>query len=101
MSTRTHRRTVIFRHPFVLRGMERVLQPGSYSVIVDEELLEDLSFPVFRHLSTVMLVPDHFGAGASIEMIAIDPSALKEAMHRDGVAARPDPPPMPQPGKRM
>ncbi len=46
MATRTQRKTVAFGHPFRLKGVDRVLPPGDYEVLTDEELIEGLSFPV-------------------------------------------------------
>jgi hypothetical protein len=80
MITRTHRKTVVFCHPFRLEGVDRELPPGNYRVVTDEELIEELSFPVYRRVSTMMLVP----AGvSSIEMVTIDPVELAAAQERD------------------
>jgi hypothetical protein len=48
MTTRTKRETVTFRHPFTLDGMSRILPGGDYEVVTDEEIIEGLSFPVYR-----------------------------------------------------
>ena len=40
MATRTQRKTVVFSHPFRLKGVDRVLPPGDYEVLTDEELIE-------------------------------------------------------------
>jgi hypothetical protein len=77
---------VIFRHPFVLKGIDRTLPAGEYEVVTDQELIEGLSFPVFRRLSTMMFVPAESHPG-SIEMVAIEPDALREAQDRDAHAA--------------
>jgi hypothetical protein len=50
MATRTQRKTVTFDHPFLLKGMDRILPPGNYVVVTDEELVEGLSFPVYRRV---------------------------------------------------
>ena len=57
MATRTQRKTVVFRHPFRLKGVDRVLPPGDYEVVTDEELIEGLSFPVYHRVSTAIIVP--------------------------------------------
>ena len=44
MTIRTIRKTIAFRRPFYLKGVDRLLRPGEYSVITDEELIEGLSF---------------------------------------------------------
>ena len=54
MSTRTTGKTVTFAHPFLLKGVDRTLPPGDYRVVTDEELIEGLSFPVYRRMSTMI-----------------------------------------------
>jgi hypothetical protein len=56
MTTRSHGETVVFRAPFLLKGVDRMLPAGSYRVVSDEELIESLSFPVYRRISTVIFV---------------------------------------------
>jgi hypothetical protein len=80
MTTRTTRKTVTFLHPFTLEGVDRTLPAGEYQVVTDEELIEGLSFPVYRRTSTMMFVP---GQSRSIEMVTIDPRDLQAARERD------------------
>ena len=86
METRTKRRTLTFRHPFALKGVDRRLPPGDYEVMTDEELIEGLSFPVYRRVATLIFLPVD-AHGSAIEMVAIDPADLDEAQVRDGVRA--------------
>jgi hypothetical protein len=81
MTTRTRRETVTFKMPFLLEGIGRSLPAGSYEVITDEELIEGVSFPVYRRIATMMLVPGR--SPRSVEMVTIDPLALAEASERD------------------
>jgi hypothetical protein len=81
MATRTHRTTSCFARPFLLKGVDRVLPPGTYDVVTEEELIEGLSFPVYRRLSTVIFVPG--ASAASIEMVTIDPVDLAAAQQND------------------
>jgi hypothetical protein len=84
MTSRTTNRTVVFRHPFELDGVDRVLPPGDYRVATDEELIEGTSFPVYRRVSTVIFVPgDRPG---DTEMVQIDPGDLKAAWRKDTAA---------------
>jgi hypothetical protein len=46
MFPRSHSKSVVFSHPFELKGVDRILPPGTYQVVTDEELIEELSFPV-------------------------------------------------------
>ncbi len=55
--TRSRRETVTFRHPFRIKGIDRQLQAGAYEVVTDEEMIEGLSFPCFRRVATMIMVP--------------------------------------------
>jgi hypothetical protein len=35
---------VTFAHPFLLKGVDRILGAGDYRVVTDEELIQELSF---------------------------------------------------------
>ena len=83
MSIRTSAKTVVFSRPFSLKGVDRVLPAGDYRVLTDEELIEGLSFPVYRRVATMLFVPSRNGA---LEMLTIDPAELKAAHERDGAA---------------
>jgi hypothetical protein len=84
---RTHRKTVVFGRPFRLKGVGRVLPPGNYQVVTDEELIEGLSFPVWRRVSTAIIVPAE--QASSVEMVAIDPADLQAAQDSDNAANLP------------
>jgi hypothetical protein len=82
MATRTRRNTIAFGRPFLVKGIDRVLPPGNYVVVTDEELVEGLSFPVYRRVSTTMMVPAQ-NRPSSVEMLTIDPRDLEAAQERD------------------
>ena len=52
---------------------------GNYRVVTDEELIEELSFRVYRRVSMMMFVPAK--SASSVEMVAIDPQELSR-QHR-------------------
>jgi hypothetical protein len=54
---RTSSKTVTFALPFLLKGIDREFAAGRYRVVTDEELIEQLSFPVYRRVSTMIFVP--------------------------------------------
>jgi hypothetical protein len=89
MTTRTTTKKVTFAHPFLLEGVDRTLPAGEYEVVTDEELVEGLSFPVYRRVSTIIYVPAQSHPASSVEMVTIDPLALQEAHDRDARAAKP------------
>ena len=82
MIARTKSKTVVFRNPFLLKGIDRLLPAGDYQVVTDEELIQELSFPVYRRVSTMIFVPAASHA-SSVEMVAIDPQELQSALDRD------------------
>jgi hypothetical protein len=91
MTTRTSGKTVTFSHPFLLKGIDRILAAGDYRVVTDEELIEQLSFPVYRRVATMIFVPADSQNASSVEMVAIDPRDLQEAQDRDAELPRSTP----------
>jgi hypothetical protein len=84
MTIRSRREVVTFKHPFRIRGVDRLLPAGTYEVITDEESIEGLSFAAFRRIATMILVP---GASASVlEMISIGSVDLADAQRIDASA---------------
>ena len=88
MGTRTTEKTVTFSHPFLLKGVDRLLAAGDYRAVTDEELIEQLSFPVYRRVATMIFVPADSQNTSSVEMVSIDPRDLREAQDRDGALPR-------------
>jgi hypothetical protein len=85
MTQRSTDKMVTFRRPFCLKGVDRLLPPADYRVVTDEELMEGVSFNVYRRVATVIFVPGPSGRG--IEMVTIEPSDLQAAQDEDARAA--------------
>jgi hypothetical protein len=83
MSIRTTRKIVEFANPFSIKGIGRVLPAGSYEIVTDEELIEGLSFPVYRRVATMMLAYTKASGVPSTEMLTIDPHDLAAAIESD------------------
>jgi hypothetical protein len=83
MTVRTNSKTVTFVHPFLLKGVDRILAAGDYRVVTDEELIEGLSFPVYRRVATMIFVPAESGNASIVEMVAIGPQDLQAAQELD------------------
>jgi hypothetical protein len=83
MTMRTSNKVVSFTRPFLLKGVDRVLPAGEYRVATDEELIQELSFPVYRRVATMIFVPAESRRASSVEMVSIDPRDLQEVLDRD------------------
>jgi hypothetical protein len=89
MTTRTTNKTVTFHRPFYLKGVDRLLPPADYRVMTDEELIEALSFPAYRRVSTAIFVPAP--SGSAVEMVTIDPLDLQAAQELDATLPNAEP----------
>ena len=87
MTMRSRRETVTFRHPFRIKGIDRLLQAGAYEVITDEEMIEGLSFASFRRVATMIMVPGAAPRASSMEMISISANDLTDARRADASVA--------------
>jgi hypothetical protein len=87
MIARSLSKTVVFSKPFLLKGVDRMLPAGDYRVVTDEELIDGLSFPVYRRVATIIFLPAQSHRASSAEMVTIDPLDLQAAQERD--AAKP------------
>ena len=85
MTTRTKRKTVHFVRPFLLKGIGRTLPAGDYDVLTEQDLIEGLSFPVYRRVLTTIIVPAAEPHPSCIEMLTVDPRELEEMLDRDEV----------------
>lgn len=83
MTTRSRREMIHFKHPFQLKGVDRLLSPGAYEVITDEEMIEGLSFASFRRVATMIMVPCEAPHASSVEMISINSTDLSDAQRID------------------
>lgn len=87
MTIRTKRVTMTFQRPFSLKSVERQLAPGQYEVVTDEELVDELSFPVSRRVAALIFLPADAHRPSSIEMVNVDPGDLAAAHARDRAAS--------------
>jgi hypothetical protein len=85
MTTRSRRETITFQHPFRIRDIDRLLPAGTYEVITDEEMIEGLSFPAFRRVATMIMVPA-LAPISAMEMVSIGSVDLSDARRLDASA---------------
>ena len=81
MTIRTTTKTVSFNRPFRVKGVDRLLPPGNYRVVTDEDLIEGLSFAAYHRIATALFVPAP--SGSAIEMVTVDPGELQVAQEQD------------------
>ena len=83
MLNRTRREDMVFRQSFFLEGWSEPLPAGTYAVETEQELIEGLSFPAYRRVSTT-ITRQAGHAGAFLQVIAVDPRDLARAKAADG-----------------
>ena len=83
MTVRTTSKTVTFMHPFNLTGMDKMQPAGTYTVDTDEKLLEPLSFPAYRRISTLMRLPARSIGAMLTQIVETNPVELARALARD------------------
>lgn len=85
MFTRTSTSVVEFKHAFVVPGSDKEFPPGRYEVLVEEELLEGLSFAAYRETGAYLLVYGKGHNSGPTEMRAISSAYLTMALKRDAL----------------
>ncbi|MCU9848958.1 hypothetical protein OEZ60_13185 [Defluviimonas sp. WL0024] len=83
MNMRSTRSTVTFSNPFILPGYPGDLPAGDYEVLVEEELLQGLSFEAYRRTATYLTVRGKGAHAGRTELRVTTESDLKEALSRD------------------
>jgi hypothetical protein len=84
--TLTH---LFFARPFSLAGLDGLQPAGTCTIETQEELLEGLSFPVYRRIGTVMLLPARPGSMVTGQAIAVDPVELDAAVQEAKIGPEP------------
>ena len=88
MTIRSRKETLVFDHPFRLEGTDRLYPAGTYDVVTDEEMIDGLSFPSYRRIATMIMVPGEWPFASATEMIAISAIDLANAQRNDKAASR-------------
>jgi hypothetical protein len=83
MTVRTTSRMVTFTHPFNLSGVDEVQPAGTYTVETDEELLQALSVPAYRRISTLMRLPARPTSPMLTQIVEITTVELAAVLARD------------------
>jgi hypothetical protein len=83
MSIRTTSSTVSFSRPFVLTGVADQQPAGSYTVETDEELLQYVSVPAYRRISTLIRLPPLPGSTEWARIVDLDLLELAAVLASD------------------
>jgi len=73
------------------QGRRSAAAARPYEVITDEEMIEGLSFPCFRRVGTLMMVPGAAPRHSAMEMISISSVDLSDAQREDASALNDNP----------
>jgi hypothetical protein len=76
---RTTRESITFDRPFSLSAVDEVQPAGTYTVEIDEELIEGLSFLAYRRVATTLYLPILHGGKGSMQAVTVDPRELVAA----------------------
>ena len=83
MFNRSANSVVTFQHPFVIGAENQALPAGDYNLTIEEELVESLSFPVFRRISTVLEVPAIGAPGPVRQYLNVSADDIDDALRKD------------------
>lgn len=86
MNIRSITSTVTFSNPFTLSGYPGDLPAGEYEILVEEELLQGLSFEAYRRTATYLMIRGTGARAGQSELRATNENDLKEALRRDAAA---------------
>jgi hypothetical protein len=75
----THRSSVTFAAPFIVKGVEGRQPAGTYQIETDEEIIEGNDHVVRRRIATLIFIT----RGQAIETCTIDPADLAAAIAND------------------
>lgn len=80
MHTRSIKSIATFPCRFKLSGHTQDLPAGDYDVLVEEELIQGLSFPAYRRTGTYLLVRGSGPAASGMELRPISEADLRNAI---------------------
>ena len=83
MFTRSTRSMVTFSNPFEVGNSEDEYPPGTYEIVVEEDLLQGLSFDAYRRTATFLMVQGRGSRAGQTTMHMITQEDLERAIVRD------------------
>lgn len=90
MATRTTTKTVQFRRPFSLTGLDGEQPAGAYTIETDEALIQTLSFTAYQRIGTWIRISARLSGAPRAPLVLdqltnIDPLDLQAALARDNI----------------
>ena len=83
MTIRTTRTTVSFSSPFILQSLEGIQPAGEYVVLLDDELIEGLSWTAYRRVATLLQTPAISASQRQVQSFSISQTELDAALMKD------------------
>lgn len=87
MIERTTNSEITFAHPFALSSLVAPLQAGTYRLVVDEELIEGLSFPAYRRVATHLEIPAISVEAGTRQFLQVTAAEIESALRNDAEMA--------------
>lgn len=83
MIERTTNSEITFAHPFVLSSLVAPLDAGTYRLVVDEELIEGLSFSAYRRVATHLEIPAISVQTVKRQFLQVSSAEIEAALRKD------------------
>ena len=83
MLTRSTRSMVTFSNDFTIGDSQREFPPGTYEILVEEELIQGLSFKAYRRTATYLMVRGHGARAGQTTMQVTTKEELDHAIACD------------------
>lgn len=83
MLMRSSKSKVTFLHAFSLPDYPDELPSGAYEIVIEEELLQGVSFEAYRRIATYLTVKGRGNQAGRTEMRLITQKDLERALCRD------------------
>lgn len=87
MIERTTNSEITFAHPFALSNLVTPLKAGTYRLVVDEELIEGLSFPAYRRVATNLEIPAISVEAGTRQFLQVTAAEIESALRNDAEMA--------------
>lgn len=87
LSMRSTETEVTFTQPFHLEALVEPQEAGTYRLVVDEELIEGLSFPAYRRVATHLEIPPISVATGTRQRLQVSYEEILHALALDAKRA--------------